>query len=100
MLQINTNLSQGADVSASSSVLNAIRTIQIGQLAETQDVELIAQAVAACAQRDVARAQARFGSNTLQAVATQTKLQRVQQLTEVLHTSSGAQEAHVLSLLQ
>ena len=64
---LNTNLSQGAEVSAELSINNALKSLKIVQAAELEDLSLLLKAISVCAQRDKARAEVKFGVESLEA---------------------------------
>ena len=78
---LNTNLSQGAEVSAELSINNALKSLKIVQASELEDLSLLFKAISVCAQRDKARAEARFGVESVEA-----------QRAELLASSAEARE--------
>ena len=66
LINANVNLSQGAEVSAELSINNALKSLKIVQAAELEDLSLVLKAVSVCARRDKARAEVKFGAESLE----------------------------------
>ena len=68
--RLNINISAVGQEEPGLAITNAVRGIVLAQAAETEDLELLARAVAACARREAARTGLVFGANSLRAVLT------------------------------
>ena len=64
---LNTNLSQGAEVSTELSINNALKSIKVVQAAELEDLSLLFKAISVCAQHDKALADVQFGVGSIEA---------------------------------
>ncbi len=97
--RLNYNLSSLGQTDPGLSIANAIRSIYLANAAETEDLELLSKAVAACAEREAGRVGLVFGADSIRTVLTQSKARSLQDHTEALSKASESPQ-EVLKLLE
>jgi hypothetical protein len=97
--RLNINLSSLGQVDPGLSITNAVRSIYLANAAETEDLELLSKAVAACAKREAGRVGLVFGADAIRTVLTAEKAQMFEDHTEALSKASERPQ-EVLKLLK
>jgi len=99
-LLINTNLSQGAEVSAQVSINNAVKSLKVVQAAEIEDLSLLFRAISVCARRDKARADVKFGAQSEEARRAETLASKAEAREADRDILAVETESEVLTLLR
>ena len=97
--RLNYNISSLGQADLGSSITNAIRSIYLANAAETEDLELLSKAVAACAKREEGRVGLVFGADSIRTVLTANKARSLEDHTEALSKASERPQ-EVLKLLE
>ena len=97
--RLNINIGTIGRTDTAEVITNAVRGLVVARAAETEDLQLVARAVAACARREANRTALVFGADSVRTVLTASKADLLDAQEAVLSQATETPQA-VLRLLQ